>query len=468
VLWFEGCWKNALTVTVAPKEKQLELHIWKEIGKLWPRFKKHFPTAELTHLKIQMSPDPEYEGWAAHGFVAGVSAAESSTSATKAQGFHAEHMLIIFEETPGISPAIMMAFRQTCRAPHNIRLGFGNPDNVHDELHKLGTSPGARLIRASALDHPNVVKRDASIIPGAASYEAIEEEKLADDAGEEAVLYKSRIRGISPEQAKNAMFRREWLDRAFDRWKDIEARKKLAVGGVALGVDVANSEDGDPAAVSRWKGATLPKIEQFPCPDANDLGTIIAIEAVEQNIPGINIGVDSVGVGAGCINEVRRAKGYENVQALYSSVPAYKGDMKGDTGQSYEWVPDANRFYNLRAQMYWTFREDLRMNRLAIKRNASLFREMTSIEYRLFNGQVRVLEKAEIIKLVGNSPNETDAVVYGNFVRTRSVENEPELPKTAEYGRDPRGDYATIVPIEEQYAGISSNTHDFEQLGSGF
>jgi hypothetical protein len=59
-----------------------------------------------------------------------------------------------------------------------------------------------------------------------------------------------------------------------------------------------------------------------------------------------------------------------------------------------------------------------------------LFREITSVEYRLFNGQVRVLEKDEIIKLVGNSPNEPDAAVYGNFVRTRSVELPPETPKT--------------------------------------
>lgn len=466
VLWFLGCFNNATVVTVAPKEKQLELHIWKEIGKLWPGFKKRFPSAELTHLRIRMVKDSD--AWAAHGFIAGVAANEVQGSATKAQGFHAEHMLIVFEETPGISPAIMMAFRQTCRAPHNIRVGFGNPDNVHDELHKLCLSPGALHVRISALDHPNVVKDDPSIIPGAASRAAIEEERLSDDAGAEAMLYKSRIRGISPEQSKMAMIRMEWLERAAKNYEDPEIRKRMSIGVKARGVDVANSESGDKAAIARFQGSVLYEVESFQCPDANDLGTALAIEAEEEAIAAIDIGIDAIGVGAGCVNEIRRAKGYENVQALYSSVPAYKGDMKGDTGQTYEWVPDANRFYNLRAQMLWTLREDLRMNRLAIKRNASLFREMTSITYRLFNGQVRVLEKAEIIKLVGNSPNETDAAAYGNFVRTRSLEQMPETPKTTEYGRDPRGDYATIVPVEEQYAGISSNTHDFEQLGSGF
>jgi phage terminase large subunit len=468
VLWFLGCFKNATVVTVAPKEKQLELHIWKEIGKLWPGFKARFPNAELTHLRIRMVAGSD--AWAAHGFIAGVAANEVAGSATKAQGFHAEHMLIVFEETPGISPAIMMAFRQTCRAPHNLRVGFGNPDNIHDELHKLCTSPGALHIRISALDHPNVVKNDATIIPGAASREAIEEEKLADDAGEEAALYKSRIRGISPEQSKMAMIRMEWLDRAAKNYEDPEIRKRMSIGAKARGVDVANSESGDRAAVARYQGSCLDEVESFQCPDANDLGTAVALEAVEEAINAEDIGIDAIGVGAGCVNEVRRTKGLEMVQALYSAAPAYKGDMKGETGQTYEWVPDANRFYNLRAQMWWMFREDARLNRLAIRRSSALFKQLTSVEYRIFNGQVRVEEKDEIKKRLGASPNDADAAIYGNFVRTRSVEQLPETPKTAEYGRDPRGDYATLVPVadDEMFAGIQSSTHDFEQLGSGF
>jgi hypothetical protein len=462
VLWFLACFKNATVVTVAPKEKQLELHIWKEIGKLWPGFHARFPQAEMTHLRIRMVSGSD--AWAAHGFIAGVAANEVQGSATKAQGFHAEHMLIVFEETPGISPAIMMAFRQTCRAPHNIRIGFGNPDSIHDELHKLCTSPGAVHIRISALDHPNVVKNDPSIVPGAASSEAIEEERLADEAGAEAVLFKSRIRGISPEQSKQAMIRMEWLERAAQNYDDIAIRTRMSEGAKARGVDVANSESGDRAAVARFQGSVLYEVESFQCPDANDLGTAVAIEAVEEGINAEDIGIDAIGVGAGCVNEVRRTKGLEMVQALYSSNPPYTGDMKGETGQTYEWVPDANRFYNLRAQMWWTFREDVRLNRLAIKRNTALFRQLTSVSWRPFTGKVRVLEKDEIRKIVGSSPNDADAAIYGNFVRTRSVVLPPETPKTTEYGRDPRGDYVEVNDgfIDQSY------THEFEQLGSGF
>jgi hypothetical protein len=468
VLWFEGCWKNSLVVTVAPKQEQLELHIWKEISKLWPGFKKRFPQAELTHLRIRMIPGSDV--WAAHGFIAGVGANETEASATKAQGFHAEHMLIIFEETPGIKAAIMMAFRQTCRAPHNIRVGFGNPDNIHDELHKLCTSPGALHIRISALDHPNVVRNDPSIIPGAASAEAIEEERLADDQLEEAPLYKSRIRGISPAQSKHAMIKMEWLERAALNYEDNEIRKRMSIGVKARGVDVANSESGDRAAVARFQGACLDEVESFQCPDANDLGTAVAIEAVEEGINALDIGIDAIGVGAGCINEARRTKGLENIIAIYSGVPAFKGDMKEDNGKTWEWVPDANRFYNLRAQMWWMFREDVRLNRLAIRRNTALFKQLTAVEWRPFNGQVRVEEKEETKKTLGSSPNDADAAIYGNFVRTRSIDPPAYLPKTTEYGRDPAGETLTFVPAldDDSVGNFRTDNHDFEQLGSGF
>lgn len=144
-----------------PIEDQLRLHIWKEIGALWPRFEEHFPGAQLLDLKIRMR-DPETdakgnakEKWAATGFKCGVDA--GSVSAVRAQGFHARHMLIVTEETPGIHPAIMAAFENTCTADHNIRLAFGNPDHQQDALHLFCESPGAVPVRISALDHPNLV-----------------------------------------------------------------------------------------------------------------------------------------------------------------------------------------------------------------------------------------------------------------------------------------------------------------------
>ena len=199
VLWFLACFEDSIVVTAAPKLAQLTKHIWKEIGVLWPHFQHHFPHAQLLSSGvIRMRPAIEdRESWAATAFGCGVGADESS--ATKAQGWHAEHMLILTEETPGVHPAIMVAFENTCSAPHNLRLSFGNPDYEEDELHQFCLQPHVQHIRISALDHPNVVADEASLIPGAVSKEAIDRRK--DLYAHIPAMYESRVRGISPRQA---------------------------------------------------------------------------------------------------------------------------------------------------------------------------------------------------------------------------------------------------------------------------
>lgn len=226
VLWFLACHEDAIVVTAAPKQDQLKLHIWKEIGRLWPRFQQHFPKAQLLDGKVRMRDAVEdRETWAATAFVCGVGADEAS--ATKAQGFHAEHMLIVLEETPGIHSAIMTAFENTCTAPHNLRLALGNPDHVEDELHRFCLSPGVEHIRVSALDHPNVVAEDDRIVPGAVGRAAIERRQRL--YAHLPALRDSRIRGISPEQAVGVALH---FDEAKHRqyWSEDEIRAALRDG----------------------------------------------------------------------------------------------------------------------------------------------------------------------------------------------------------------------------------------------
>ena len=190
--WFVACWPNARVFSYAPKEDQLRLFMWAEMRKLWPAFQRRFPQAELTDLRLRMIPKSDQ--WGAWGYAVGVGSGEQS--ATRAQGAHAEHMLLIVEETPGLSPAVMTALENTSTGPHNLRIAVGNPDSQHDELHRFCTSPGVEHVRISGLDHPNVVCNDAAIVPGAVSLESVE--KRARKYGEDSRLYRSRVRGISP------------------------------------------------------------------------------------------------------------------------------------------------------------------------------------------------------------------------------------------------------------------------------
>lgn len=402
-LWFLDCFPEALVVTGAPKEKQLELHLWKEIGRFWPRFQAYRPAARLLHLELRMVPRADlsgFAGWQAVGFPVGVGASEES--ATKAQGFHAEHMLIITEETPGIHNATMTAFEQTSQAPHNLRLALGNPDHAQDELHRFCVSPGIVAVRISALDHPNVVLDDPNYIPGAVSRQKIDQRRAK--YGDDSPLFQSRVRGICPTDATDSLIKFSWCVAARDR---LDLADLELLGPEALGVDVANSEEGDKGALARGRGARLLSVRSFACPDANAFARDrIAVE-IGPDLDAGSVGVDGVGVGAGSVNELKRLG--HMVQCLLGGAGAVA-------------IPEQEeQFLNLRSQMWWQMRLDLQHGRIGLPDDEELFADLTLPKWGLQKGKIVVQSKDELKKKLGRSPDKGDAAVYWNWVRQRRI-----------------------------------------------
>lgn len=439
-LWFLACFPDAIIITTAPKETQLTTQLWKEIGKQWPKFSAKYPHASTVELRVRMREGKgEAESWAIIGYACGVDA--GSESATRAQGFHAPHMLIITEETPGIDGAVMAALANTCSGSHNIRLAFGNPDSQQDELHRFCLMEGVTHIRISAFDHPNVVT-GREIVPGASSPKGIQTIKRT--WGEGTSMYDSRARGISPAQATNALIHLEWCNAAAERYKDPNFRK----GRMAKGVDVANSVAGDKAAIATGQGACLLEVRAFACPDSNQLGRDVFSEMTRDDVRPEHVGVDPVGVGAGTVNELRPlTKGY-GVQELNGGASPIERTARGLDGSTYEWVTDANVFNNFRSQMYWQMREDLRNGLVALPPDNKLFSQLTAIHFTTKNGKTIVESKEEIKKRFrGQSPDEADAVVYWNWVRPRAAVP-VAVPKRAEGEFMEGRDTGVFVPLD--------------------
>ena len=399
VLWFLDVYKNSLVVTTAPKQDQLSLHIWKEIGKMHPKFAK----GDLTTLKLRMNPGKD--DWIAVGFVAGVKADEDS--ATKAQGFHAEHMLIIIEETPGVPLPIITAFQNTSTAPHNLILAFGNPDHQLDNLHTFCLQDNVEHIRISAYDHPNVVLNDATIVPGASSLAGIR--RIEDRYGKNHPFTLSRTRGISPTQPVDALIKIDWCLAAVERYKqfldengDINIEK--IPGERGLGVDVANSEAGDKAAFCHGKGNIAFRVEDFQCPDSNQLGHKIKILINQEKINIKYLGIDGVGVGAGTINTLKEYGIRDKSINLQGSAKPEKTNKE-------------ENFNNLRSQMWWQAREDLRNGVVGMPNDSGLIADLTVPKFEVRNGKIVVESKEELKKRLGHSPNKGDAFVYWNWRR---------------------------------------------------
>lgn len=425
ILWFLACFEGAEVYTFAPTEDQLKLYIWKNIGDLWSRFSPHFPAAELTSLTIRMRGGID-ETWSAHGRAVQIRAGEAVSN--RAAGMHAEHMLLVYEETPGIDSSVLAAGKHTCTAPHNLRIAIGNPNHRLDALHLMTQEAGVVAIRMSALDHPNVVTGNANLIPGAISQVSIDKRRI--DFGEVSPSYQSRVRGISPEQASDALIRLEWLKAARLRYEARKADGTLPTQVTGKGVDVANSANGDHGAIVDFAENVCIRIDSFPCPDSNALGAQIVREARNAGLPALRIGVDAIGVGAGTVNEARRL-GW-TVNALYAGGNPMKMVEKTPDGQAVEWSGDVNLFKNLRSQMYWQARTDLQSGGIDVPYDKQLWEDLVAPSFDDSDKVVKVESKDDIKERLGRSPDKADAFVMANWVRKRHVVKEKEIgqPKT--------------------------------------
>ena len=114
-------------------------------------------------------------------------------------------------------------------------------------------------------------------------------------------------------------------------------------------------------------------------------------------------GVDSVGVGAGTVNALKEMDHY--IAAL------------GGADTPIDLPNQEEKFKNLRSQMWWQLREDLRNGIIALPDDQELVADLITPEWEPKDGKVIVESKETIKKRLGHSPNKGDAVVYWNWVR---------------------------------------------------
>jgi phage terminase large subunit len=147
-LWFLARWPEAIVVTTAPTHQQVAKLLWGEIHSALGRSRYPFPKATLTELRI----GPKRY---AMGFTTNVT---QQNEGVRFQGFHADHILMILDEAPGVDPKIWQAI-EGARAGGSVSiLALGNPTissgSFYDAFH--GGRAGWNLFTLSAFDTPNL------------------------------------------------------------------------------------------------------------------------------------------------------------------------------------------------------------------------------------------------------------------------------------------------------------------------
>lgn len=442
VLWFLDCFDNSLVLTTCPSENQLKGGLWSEISMLYPKIKKLRPNSQKWQLKLAMEWNindsmteeektlARSNAWQATGFITGTSSNKESED--KARGFHRKFMLIILEECTGIPPSIITALQNTCTGNTNFIIGVGNPNNEFDALHQFSIQKDCFAIRASSLDHPNIVNQN-EMFAGAITQSSIN--SRSDNYGESSPLWQAMVRGISPAQSTDSLIKMEWIEKCVntENTDDPKVSSQNAVG-----VDVANSTDGDKASLVFGELNTIKAVFEFQCENATHLAYNLYMDSTALGIKGycdyevpvlddynINaqfVGVDSVGVGVATVNAF--VDDNFRVQSLSGGqwTEVIPKEERWEAGKKI--LAPMYRFQNLRGQMYWELREDIRRGFINIDLGddkvmlAQLCKELCIPKFEASNSMITIEGKENIKKrLGGKSPNVADAVVYWNWVR---------------------------------------------------
>lgn len=190
-----------------------------------------------------------------------------------------------------------------------------------------------------------------------------------------------------------------WIDEAMARW-----RPEGRTGSMdSAGVDVARG-GGDKTVIATRYGKWYSPLQRYPGAETPD-GAITAglvVSTVKDSAP---VHVDVVGVGGSVVDHLN-GNGI-HVVGVNGAEAVPEGITDRATGRL--------RFRNKRAQLYWQFREMLEPRHgenIAIPPDSKLKADLCAPRWKLTPSGILIESKEEIVKRLGRSPDDGDAVVY--------------------------------------------------------
>jgi hypothetical protein len=419
--------KKALCFTTAPSLQQTKDLLWREIRVLYDR-NKHKLGGLRGELFVKLSEEAK-----AIGFTA------KHTDAASFQGRHSFLLLLVIDESDGISPIIDEAFESCLTGSQNRGVRIGNPlnpgsafakacaishmkipafshpnvawayDLYEDGIHRLKPEVAAQILKPPSQQKDDPVKPQEDwnstlprdLIPGAISIRWIEMARVK--YGEKSVFWQSRIEANFPSDAIDGIISSTLLGDARFRYDCNPQHWDMAAlqYGWVIAVDVADRVDRH--AIALWRGKVLYQVKIIETiGDDEDISRLeLEVKKTAKRFgDSVQIVVDRVGVGAGLLSSLK-VQGYRVQGCAFG-----------------EKADDKEAFNNKKVELYWRFREGLRSGELAIAPMGEVeeivFEELMAIRYNTNTEKQIICEPKEKVRSrIGRSPDGADAVVMG-------------------------------------------------------
>jgi hypothetical protein len=219
------------------------------------------------------------------------------------------------------------------------------------------------------------------------------------------------ILGLFPPSAINAMLGVTDIEAAQGREM---ATRELLNAERRIGIDVARFGD-DRSFIARRQG--LQALEGYTLRNATGPDIAAKVAMVSHEWGGADqIFLDTTGGYGGSPEDAMRQGGFKPIPVNFSS------------GAS------DDKFFNLRSQILWSFADWVKRGG-CLPKSQTLAKELLAITYTFQNGKIRIVEKDQMKKDLGFSPDEVDA-----YATTFAIPDKPRnmalhrpIPKKSVY-----------------------------------
>lgn len=394
---------EALVVTTAPSDDQVEKVTWKEIDRV----------RSDAGMGGSVSSAEWWVGRPGARTLVGFGAKPQKRvnveqAMQRFQGHHARYLLVVIDEATGVEGWLWEAVDSLASNANARVLAIGNPDDPTSEFaarcdaatgstHRAGqryaTKLGAAVIPIDAYATPNFTGehvpeflREMLVARGYA-------ERMEARLTAENPLYVSKVRGLFPDRStinviSPALLRRAWA-------LDLPGHERGS-----FGLDVARSVHGDESALYRDRGGVLRLVDAWREPDL--AVSADRVERLTARVPEAPIAVDTDGVGGG-LHDMLRRRGKRVVAFSVNMPPRNPRD-----------------FDSRRSEVWWAAREELEAGLWDLdEADDELAAQLMAPRWRPDSrGRIHVETKDELGKRGVGSPDRADACIMARFGRS--------------------------------------------------
>lgn len=472
VLWFLYCYKDSIVITTAPTNRQVEALLWGEIG-VSVKSALYNLGGHLTNKGLKIA-----EKWYAMGFspqkVAGGDDSKEQQGSTF-QGFHADHILIVFDEAVGVPPDIWTQVEGLLTSGAVVKfVCIANPTTKNCDFYDATLLPSWRHIKLNCFDSPNLtangftcladIEEEVALLSELNDTQRLErikaykkpvthlisaqwviEKAMPQEWGVDHPLFQSKVLGEFPDADDTVLIQSKTVETAQNR-KDMAKEK----GARYIGIDVARYGDDTTVFTELIEAEKMSVIDETGKTIWSETKVVhtrnkkmakrdlmeITGEAVrfimdEYEGEDVIVVVDATGLGSGVYDRLVELK-KEKVAGAYGQAVLprkirlveihYGGGVKNlrksKKKPTQKEEENEKTYHNIKAIMFKELNDALK-NDLRLRKDSTYNAELPTIKYKFTSSGKMIIEsKQDYKKRTGKpSPDASDSLAMANLAR---------------------------------------------------